>query len=206
MRSIDNLKVSGSDFLGSISKDTTLTGSGTFTSSAGCVYMDVLVAGGGGAGGFSNTTTAGGGGGGGGYFRKFYPPGSYLYSVAEVTGLNTVLNQVINGNSSEWGEDTALGGDGGGLLFAGSGGGADYSLPEPYEKCNGGRGQWGVVSRTSQGGSSWAKLFCQTDIVNITSYWSGSYFLTSGAGGGGGFSSIQGGNGASGIIQVVEFF
>lgn len=209
------------------------TGSGTYTTPAGCSLIKVTVTGGGGGGGGCasaiNTAAIGGGGSGASTVIKWIssPLSTYSYTVgAGGSGGAAGNNAGSGGNSSTFGTSliTAAGGQAGGggatatSGFGGNGATGGGFLASPTGDINlvGGFGSRGYI-------------FSQTAAVSGnggSSYWSamapgrGNVAFTAGAGtaglnfGGGGSGAMQvsgggtfaGGNGADGFILVEEFY
>ena len=184
------------------------SGSGTYTTPAGVLYIEVEMIGGGGGSGNAGSNGSSGGGGSGGYLKFLMntPLTSYSYSVgvggtAAAVGSGTMFNSNIAGGgqySSSTSSDGSPGGAGGTNTFlngtllinmsgnAGGIGAPTNSVGGPI----GAAGGAGVFGGAPQGNTN----------AGV------SAAANSGAGGGGAASNLGGGNGGSGIIIVKEYY
>jgi hypothetical protein len=189
------------------------SGSGTYTTKANCVALNVRMVGGGGGGGGSSSGTTGGTGGNG---------------VATTFGPLTAGGGYGNGNASTGaagggaggGDINLVGGNGGGSTQAGNsqGGNGGYSLfgsgvgvtavGNPGQTANpGGGGGSGGGSGGSgwSGGGGGAGGYCEKLFVPPAA----SYAYAVGTGGGGGAagtSGFVGGAGGAGLIIIDEYY
>lgn len=192
------------------------SGSGTFTPTAGCKYIEVYMQAGGGAGGSGNSLPSCGGGGGG-FAYLLLPPIAYSYSVGAGASAPSNPSSGGNGSNTTFGVYTVNGGGGGqaGTASAGSsgtGGGVNASVISDaiIYRVGGAGGTNHYDSVTSaarfgaRGGSSyfsgntWEPAFGNGAITGVY-----------GAGGGGtnpNGAAANGGAGGSGLIRVIQYF
>lgn len=176
------------------------SGSATYESPPGCVYIDVLCIGAGGAG---IRTSQGGGGGGGAWFKKIFDAGIYSYTTGTGGGVNA------SGTASVFGGTTAGGGTKGHALYGGEGGvvsGSGF-----YDSQKGTDAPiLSTATYSSPGGSSYFGDFPQsvnnsdTDFDILTRINSSSGFGCGGAGVS--TSKTAGGLGCDGIIFITEHY
>lgn len=150
------------------------SGSGTYTTPAGAVFIDVLCIGGGGGG--ANTSNGGGGGGAGGRVQKIItsPSATYVYTVG-TGGAGAAASTTADGSD---GVDTSFGAA---LLVAGGGkGGLSTGSGTNKRGGAGGSASGGDINEPGQAGSS-------------------AGYLVGGAGGGpGGGYGVHGSDGVDG--------
>lgn len=200
-----------------------LSGS-SYTTPAGCTFIDVTVigAGGGGGGGCTNFAAfpgvAGSGGGGGGSVQAILPPGTYAYSVGAggAGGAGSLLGAGISGSA---GTTTTFGA---GLISVASGaggqggqsaadqtggtGGAIILAPANAFLCNGNSGGVGYLNMGGHGGSSALGGGGATSITSFSGGVPGSAGSAYGGGGGGGTYGQAGGSGFQGCIRITEYY
>lgn len=205
-------------------QQTFITGSGTYTTPAGVLYIEVTILGGGGAGGGAPTTgvgqvSVGGGGGAGATVIKTISAPSATYNY--VVGAGGTANSGAAGNAganTTFGSSllTANGGPGGSSSTAGTlvntggtgtaaGTGGDVNIPGgPGQAASGINGQFvlsgsGGYSTLGSGGQS-----------QVSSSAGAAGYVYGGGGSGGTLASstsaVAGGAGAVGIIIVKEFY
>jgi glycine rich protein len=197
------------------------SGSGTYTTPAGVLYIEVEMVGGGGGGEGSNGAATAGGGAGG--YLKFLIPSllsvySYSIGVGGSGGAANAANPGSNGSSTTFGSNIAGGGAGGDgsipavvntfitgtemINMQGNGGGGNIvggGSPPPYIIGGyGGTGPFGGGTYTGDGTASNAN----NAPANSGSGGAGG----TGSGSPGGGSGGSGGNGGSGVIIVKEYY
>lgn len=199
------------------------SGSGTYTTPAGCLYLKVRMVGAGGGGGGSGTadgSAAGAGGdttfgtrtaGGGGAGARLSPSGSG----GTIGGSGYTIVESVQGNLGAYGNINPTT-SGGTQLSGGVGGGTPYGSGGPGGIGGGGKEgvAWGAggggggndninSSRSGSGGCSGGYVHLLITAPSSTySYAVGA----AGAAGGAGTSGRVGGTGASGYISVEEFY
>jgi len=201
---------------------TTLTsGSGTYTTPANCLWLEVTIAGGGG-GGCGGGIGAGATGGGTGGTTTF---GTALLSASGGSGGTTAATTGLGGGASG-GDINLVGGAGGGCtpsitgfagcpggkggdgFFGGSGAGV-YNSAGTSGAVNtgggggGGGGSAGATVVSGAGGGSGG--YC-TKIINTPNPTYAYSVGVAGGAGAAGTNGFNGGNGGSGIIIVVEHY
>jgi hypothetical protein len=221
--------LNGSKALVSLSHPTQQTfgaGSGTYTTPAGCTYIEVQLWGAGGGGGscvgVASSSGGAGGGGGGAYctMQIVAPAGTYAYTVGAggAGGLSSGANTGTAGGNSTFGSSL--------MVANGGGGGLGTSATVSAARVQGGVGGTASGGDLNAAGSN--GLLGVT--LSATVAWSGqggdapsggglSIGRTNGAGangsgpGGGGSgaastsgSSAAGGNGADAFLRVLEFY
>lgn len=190
------------------------SGSGTYTTPAGCVGIFVECIGAGGGGGGCSSTTAGqtssGGSGGGGGFASVMiqnPSATYAYAVGApgAGGPGGAGSGSVGGNATATTFGTScevtggLGGSGGAVNTGGASGGPGVGTVGTVLITGGGNGNdsLGVAARGGAGGIA-------------TQNADGTAGVFPGGGGGGGFSangaSHSGASGANGLIVVTEYY
>lgn len=186
------------------------SGSGTYTSPAGCTYIIVEAVGGGGGGGRSNDLQSAGAGGAGGYFKMKMPAGSYPYSIAAfANGASSQNTNGTAGNNTTFGTQYAFGGAGGQASSGrkgGEGGGVNIggSGYTPLYAVGGNYGECGISGSTylARGGSSFMYVNNFASISGVSSIpgYKGS--------GGAGSDAATGtaGNGGGGYIVITEYY
>lgn len=203
-RSVSNIT---SEYLTAIPTFVELTsGSGTYITPLGCLYIVVEAVGGGGGGAKnSSTLTSGGSGGGGGYFKKQYGAGTYTYTVGTGgLGYSTIGVNGQSGTATIFGSDTANGGSRGQLTISGTGG--TVTAPGAMAAVKGGDGQTLNMSGwTTAGGSSFMSTSqLAFDRVEATGTRLNGF---RGSGGGGcGDSVTKAGNAGAGVIIIREYY
>lgn len=188
------------------------TGSGTYTTPAGALYLKVQVWGGGGSGSGGNTNLAGSGGGAGGYCEAYIstPAATYSYAVgASVAGGASSTNGNA-GNASTFGTS---------LLTANGGSAGVYSASPPTNGGAGGTATGGT--RNVTGGSGMPPM------TNTVAWWGGAggaaceggpsvagpvtaavgnAGIAPGGGGSSGTGANAGGASAAGQIVVIAYY
>lgn len=199
-----------------------LSGTGTYTTPAGVVYIKVtMVGGGGGGGGTGNAFGASGSGGGnttfgaltasggfGGVFGGTSGGGGGGAGGTSTLGLGVGVN--LTGGSGDGGSNTvtpASGGGGGDSAFGGSGSGGGNVVAGGNGATNsgGGGGGGGGGSNFGSGGGGGSGGYIESIITSPSS----TYSYAVGAGGalgGAGPSGVAGGAGGSGMILVTEYY
>ena len=185
------------------------SGSGTYTSPAGCTYIIVEAVGGGGGGGRSNDLQSAGAGGAGGYFKMKMPAGSYPYSIAAfANGASSQNTNGTAGNNTTFGTQYAFGGaggqassgrkggEGGGVNIGGSGYTILYAVGGDYGEC-------GIDSTyLARGGSSFMYVNGIPSISGVSS-------IPGNKGSGGAGSDAPtgpAGYGGGGYIVITEYY
>lgn len=208
-------------------RQTFTSGSGTYTTPAGCTAIDVEVCagggGGGGADGGSGTAAAGSGGGSGGWLRKLIasPSATYSYAVGSGGAGGTAgPNSGAAGNDSTFGSSllTAKGGSGGdGTMSTGTTaddaqGGAGGTVSTGGDFNSGGNpGDHGTRQSAGRvlGGNGGATPYGAGGRGGRSSA-AGGAGVGYGSGGGGATATTTtdraGGDGAGGIIIVTEYY
>lgn len=189
------------------------SGSGNYTSPAGCSYIIVEMCGGGGGGGKNNSTNAPGGGAGGGFAKLKFAPGTYAYQVG-TGGAGSSTNGIDGtaGGNTIFGSSQCNGGAGGpaittstpafGGLVSTTGSSAVYLAIQ------GGHGSINVTGSFSPGGNSFwgvAGLICANNTA-ATGYQDGSGYGQGGCGVNNNISGGSGGAGVSGRIIITEYY
>lgn len=193
---------------------TKLTSGTSYTSPPGTDYLEVYCVGGGGGGGGSSATDAGFGGGAGGVSFKFFPPGTYTYSIGSAGSGGGSGTAGSAGGQTTFDTLIALGGAGGsgsasslpqrGGLAGGISGTAQVSFArQPGFPAT--ESSAGIYAASGQGGSNLfgtggAGLFTDTA---TTPTQNGSDM---GGGGAGGVESENGGNASGGGIYIIEHY
>jgi len=188
-------------------------GGSSYTSTAGCVYIEVAICGGGGGGGGCNAIGSPSSGGGGGSFATYVlSPGTYSFSVGAAGTAGPIGTVGGNGGNTVFGIYTAFGGTGGGSGSSGvKNGGAGGALPTAGYRTmvRGSRGGSSILETSAPscqggfGGSSFYSHSCGTPLPATD----GLNALTFGGGGSGcNRTSGVGGSGFQGVIQVTEYF
>lgn len=206
VRSIDGIITGG----GEPPTTSVLFGSGTYVTPTGCKKIDVLCAGGGGSGAMASAGVAvGGGGGGGGWFRKYYDPGSYAFSVAATAAsVNVAGFNGNNGGLTTFGPADSAAGGFGGLANGTGGAGGGWTVTGAYFTQGGGAGGGSPFTNnqcTEGGVGFWG--FQTPNISSLDVSPIGKADGKNGAGGGGctPFFARSGWGGAGGII-ITEFY
>jgi len=204
------------------------TSSGTYTPNSNVKMISVLVVAGGGGGGsgggISGNTFGGGGGGGGSYFQKAYNPvvTTYVVGVGGAGAGAGTSTPSVTGGTSSFGNDSALGGTGGGNANsnitpgAAGQGGANPAIADAYFS-SGGQGGWQGANAaiTGFGGDSFFKSTYRPaptasgTLITPTNCPATDY----GCGGCGSKNAssgtpnaVKGGDGAGGIIIITEYY
>jgi len=188
-----------------------ITGSGTYTTPANCLYITVEAIGGGGGGGASGVTPATGTTGGATTFSTLTCNGG-VGGVGEGAGGvgGTVAGSTLpiqggTGENGQYQSGASVGGSGGQGAFGGGGSrgtGISGAVAGITNTGGGGGGSAGdATNNSSGGGGSGGYGFVQINTPAAT------YSYAVGAGGAGASASVQNGAaGGSGVILVREFY
>lgn len=197
-----------------------LSGTGSYTTTAGVLYIEVEMIGGGGGGAGNGNSNGAAGGGGGGYLKFIVssPSPAYTYSVGTggTGGAVATTNPGTVGNNTTFGSNICGGGAGGNGGTGGSGGINTFSFGVDIVNMQG-NGGWGQLlgggGAAYQTGSSGGVGFFGggTYTSSGTAHNGADGAANSGSGGAGGSgnnsaSGGSGGNGGSGIIIVKEYY
>ncbi len=229
--SVDYSKVTNAPVLRAPTVQVLTSGSGTYTTPAGVLYIRIIMAGGGGGGGGGGTTlaTAGGNGGNttfggsllvanGGFGGQnantnVYGPGSPGAGGSASLGTGAAGIALTGGiGQSAVSESSSTGGGGGATAFGGAGFGGKVNVPGSAGAANtgagGGGGGAGSTVVSYGGGGGGAGGYANATISNPSS----TYLYSVGAGGPAGVSNNtgntgeNGASGGSGIIIVEEYY
>lgn len=198
------------------------TGSGTYTSPAGCRWIKIKMVGGGGGGasatGASGQTSTGSGGGGAGYVEHAMAAGSYSYAVgaggaATSNGGNSTFNTSALIAYGGFGTSFTSGAGTGANRSSGSGAGGSASGGNiaNIPGCNGENGfrYSGSEGVGARGGNSYMSSQSGQSLSAsnaIAGFAGQSYGGGGGGGSSGSTSTATGGSGANGVIIVEEYY
>lgn len=204
-RSIGNVNTTASTK--SPTYTTYTSGSGTYSSPAGCSFIIVDMCGAGSGGGCGAAIT-GGGGGGGGYAKVKMVPGTYSYSVgAAGSGTSVAGNDGFRGGATTFGSNSAYSGDVGAASgFGGFGNDTNIISGTALIQIT---GTYGGSSGTTTDSSAGGLSFYGTAPV-VQNQTRGNFKDGNGYGCGGAgiciLSSGRSGDGSGGIIAITEFY
>lgn len=187
------------------------SGSGTYTTPAGCKYIEVELVGAGGGGQGSGTTPGSGGTGGDTTFSTLTGSGGVGNSSSAADGGAASGGNVnIPGGSGDGqisGVGQFQGGHGGSSFFGGGGGGGAPGTAGKTGATNSGGGGGGAANNTvgAAGGGGGAGGYARKIIATPAATY--SYAVgAAGTAGTAGTSGTAGGAGAAGIIIVTEYY
>jgi len=189
-------------------------GSGTYTSPAGCVYIEVYAVGpgGGGAGGVTTLSRrSGGGGGAGGCAFGIFAAGSYSYTVATGGAGGATTNLPGSTGSGPTIFDTMEAGSGEGGICALSTDAVGYTAASSGAITNAlltiGRASAEPPGfHSSRGGANLFNGFTGSGGYDAAAAVNGGSGQRGGGGGGGNNSAAAGGVGGNGCITIIEYY
>ena len=191
------------------------TGSGSYTTPAGCTYVIVEMTGGGGGGGINTAGNPCGGGGGSSTYMKFKAPaGTYAYSVG-VAGAGAITggaspNSGSTGTLSQFGTAVCQPGVGGGGTGSPGPGGAFTNAYTPLLTVGGSNGVGGGSTTFSNEGGSTPIGIAQRSLNASQAASIGTTFApgygTGGMGVNFSFPAGAGQTGGYGLIFITEFY
>lgn len=187
------------------------SGSGTYTTPANCLWIEVEMVGGGAGGAGSGTSPGGGGAGGNTTFSTFLCNGGTGASTATGGSGGTASGGYLNQQGGPGGDASANaatpGGMGGVSAFGGAGPGGQSSFAGKNGVANSGSGAGGggVASTSSGGGGGGAGAYLK-GIINSPSATYSYAVGTGGSAGAAGTGGSSGGTGGAGRIMVIEHY